>query len=138
MRSVLVDSCVLLDILTEDPKWFSWSAKQLAEAANHGVLVINPVIFSEVSITFETIEAMDELFSPDSFEYRPISKEMAFLAGKCFVDYRKRRGAKSNPLPDFFIGAHAAIEQLPLITRDAKRFGTYFPTVELITPQTTK
>ena len=135
MRPVMVDSCVLLDILTEDPKWFSWSAGQLAKAASNGILVVNPIIFSEVSITFDSIEAMDELFSPDCFDYRPISKEAAFLAGKYFLNYRKRRGTKTLPLPDFFIGAQAAIEKLPLLTRDAKRFKTYFPTVELITPQ---
>ncbi len=135
MHDVMVDSCVLLDILTEDPKWFSWSSAQLAHAANRGMLVVNPVIFSEVSISFDSIEAMDTLFSPECFEYRPISQDAAFLAGKCFLHYRKRRGTKTLPLPDFFIGAQAAIEQLPLITRDTKRFRTYFPTVELICPE---
>ncbi len=130
----LVDSCVLLDVITEDPRWFTWSADQLSAAANRGRIAINPVIYAEVSIRFETIEALDEVLSPDTFAFRPFSREIAFLAGKCFLQYRSRGGAKTTPLPDFFIGAHAAIERLPLVTRDTGRFETYFPTVELVAP----
>ena len=124
----MVDSCVLLDVLTEDPKWFSWSSEQITQAAENGFIIINPVIYSEISISFERIENIEAIFSDDVFVYRPISKEAAFLAGKCFLKYRQSGGNKSLPLPDFFIGAHASIESLPLITRDVKRFQTYYPT----------
>ena len=135
MDATLIDSCVLLDLITEDPKWADWSASQISAAANRGILVINPVIYSEVSVGFDTIERMEEIFTPDQFELREISREAAFLAGKCFLQYRKRGGKKTLPLPDFFIGAQAAVENLPLITRDSNRFKTYFPTVKLICPK---
>lgn len=130
----MVDSCVLLDVLTEDPKWFSWSSEQIAQAAENGFIIINPVIYSEISISFERIEDIESIFSDDVFVYRPIPKEAAFLAGKCFLKYRRSGGNKSLPLPDFFIGAHASIEGLPLITRDVKRFQTYYSTLKLIHP----
>ena len=134
MKAVMVDSCVLLDVLTEDPKWCSWSAEQIAQAAENGFIIINPVIYSEISISFERIEDIESIFTDDVFVYRSIPKEAAFLAGKCFLKYRRSGGNKSLPLPDFFIGAHASIEGLPLITRDVKRFRNYYPALELICP----
>lgn len=132
--AVLVDSCVLLDVFTEDPQWFAWSSASLAEHADRGMLVVNAVIYAEVSIRFARIEELESVLTPDVFEFRPISREAAFLAGKCFLRYRRRGGPKTLPLPDFFIGAHAAVEKLPLLTRDVDRLKTYFPTLSLICP----
>jgi len=132
--AVMVDSCVFLDIFTHDHHWFDWSAKVLADAADAGTIVLNPVIYAEISIRFTRIEELEALLPPDIFEVRPIPREAAFLAGKCFLNYRRRGGRKSLPLPDFFIGAHAAVEQLSLITRDAHRFQEYFPGLRLISP----
>ncbi len=132
--AVLVDSCVLLDVFTEDAEWFAWSSSALARQADEGTLVINPVVYAEVSIRFARIEELESALTPDVFEYRPIPREAAFLAGKAFLRYRRRGGAKKVPLPDFLIGAHAAVEQLALLTRDCGRFRTYFPTVALICP----
>jgi predicted nucleic acid-binding protein len=134
--AALVDSCVLLDVLTEDPKWFAWSSDALSQQAETGSLVVNPVIYAEVSVRFQRIEELESVLTRDVFEYRPIPREAAFLAGKCFLRYRRRGGARTMPLPDFLIGAHAAVERLPLLTRDPSRFRTYFPTVALISPAT--
>lgn len=134
MKSFMVDSCVLLDVLTEDANWFDWSSAALAEAADQGLLIINPIIYAEVSIGFERIEDLEEVLPTEYVQSRPIPPEAAFLAGKCFVKYRRRGGLRSAPLPDFFIGSHAAVEQLSLITRDATRFHSYFPQLELIQP----
>ena len=131
----LVDSNVLLDILTEDPIWEEWSADALADAAEAGPLYINPIVYSEVSIRFTTIEALDEALPPADYRREPLPWPAAFLAGKAFVDYRRNKGTKSTTLPDFFIGAHAAIAGLSLLTRDVGRYRTYFPTVALITPE---
>lgn len=133
--AVMVDSCVLLDVITDEPRWSEWSSFALAQQANRGTLVINPVIYSEVSVRFERIEQLEPFLTPDIFEYRPIPREAAFLAGKCFLRYRRRGGEKTLPLPDFLIGAHAAVEKLPLVTRDAQRFRTYFPGLSLICPE---
>jgi len=133
--AVMVDSCVFLDIFSRDKHWFDWSAKALADAADEGAIVLNPVIYAEISIRFERIEELEALLPADIFECRSVPREAAFLAGKCFLHYRRRGGRKSLPLPDFFIGAHAAVAKLPLITRDTNRFRDYFPTVELICPQ---
>jgi predicted nucleic acid-binding protein len=130
----MVDTCVLLDVVTEDTEWFSWSSEALRRATDGGVLVINPVIYSELSVGFERIEEIELLLNPQVFDYRPIPREAAFLAGKSFLEYRRRGGEKNVPLPDFFIGAHAAVESLPLVTRDANRFRTYFPRLPLISP----
>jgi hypothetical protein len=121
-------------VATEDARWYDWSAKALADAAERQTLVINAVIFSELSVGFQRIETMQSILDPQVFEYRPIPPQAAFLAGKAFARYRRRRGSKVLPLPDFFIGAHAGIEQLPLITRDPKRFRTYFPKLQIISP----
>ena len=135
MRPVLVDSNVVLDVVTEDPHWRDWSTDALAACADQAELVINPLIYAEVSIGFEKIEELEEVLPSDYFRREPLPWEAAFLAGKCFVKYRRMKGTRQTPLPDFYIGAHAAIRGYRLLTRDARRFGTYFPTVELLTPE---
>jgi predicted nucleic acid-binding protein len=131
---VVVDSNVLLDIATDDERWAKWSSKALAETANHSILVINPIIYAEVSIGFERIEDLDAALPPDLYVREPLPWDAAFLAGKAFLAYRRRGGARATPLPDFYIGAHAAIAGYALLTRDAGRYRTYFPTLELIAP----
>ena len=130
----LVDSNVLLDILTEDPRWSAWSAATLAEHADREVLAINPIIYAEVSIGFERIEALDEALPPSTFHRLALPWEAAFLAGKCFLAYRKRGGVRAAPLPDFYVGAHASVSGMTLLTRDAARYRTYFPKLQLIAP----
>ena len=132
-RGVLVDSNVLLDVISSDPVWASWSASALAEAAEYAALVINPIVYAEVSIAFSKIEALDTALPANLYQREPLPWEAGFLAGKCFLRYRRLGGARSSPLPDFDIGAHAAIRRLALLTRDAARYRTYFPTVELLT-----
>ena len=133
-NGTLVDSNVLLDILTEDPRWLGWSSDVLAEAAEVGPLYINPIIFSEVSIRFTTVEALDDALPSRDYRREPLPWAAAFLAGKVFLAYRRNRGTKSSTLPDFFVGAHAAVGDLDLLTRDVGRYRTYFPTVRLIAP----
>jgi hypothetical protein len=130
----LVDANVLLDLLTEDPAWLTWSEDALAEAADAGPLWINPLVYAEVSVRFTAIEDLEDALPPDQFRRAPLPWEAAFLAGKAFVAYRRRGGTKGAVLPDFYIGAHAAVTGLSLLTRDAARFRTYFPTVRLTAP----
>ncbi|MDO9079180.1 MAG: type II toxin-antitoxin system VapC family toxin [Desulfuromonadales bacterium] len=132
--NVLVDSNVLLDILEEDVNWYEWSSTQLQKAADRSALVINPIIYAEVSVGFERIEELEEALPLDFFQRKALPWEAAFLAGKCFMRYRQLGGSKRSPLPDFFIGAHAAVAGLTLLTRDAARYRTYFPSLKLITP----
>ena len=131
---ILIDSNILLDVFTEDPQWFAWSSQKLAEYAETAVLCINPVIYAEVSIRFQRIEDLEDVLPRDSFRREPLPYEAAFLAGKCFLQYRKRGGSKQSPLPDFLIGAHAAVMGWPLLTRDARRYASYFPKLSLVTP----
>jgi len=135
--TTLVDSNVLLDIATEDLVWYAWSADALANAANEGPLVINAIIYAEVSIGFSAIEELDDALPPDVFEREQLPFEAGFLAGKAFLAYRRRGGARPVPLPDFYIGAHAAINSHRVLTRDAQRYRAYFPTVQLLTPART-
>jgi hypothetical protein len=135
MADILVDSNVLLDVLTVDAFWFDWSSTALVQFAEANVFVINPVIYAEVSVRFETIEELEDALSQTSLERRPIPWSAAFLAGKCFQRYRRRGGLRRSPLPDFFIGAHAAVEGLALLTRDAARYRTYFPRLRLLAPE---
>lgn len=135
MTAVLVDSCVILDIVTEDKKWFSWSSHTLQAQAHQHLLLINPIIYGEVSISFQKIEELEYAIPPHLFKRIPLPWEAAFLAGKVFLNYRRSGGERSTPLPDFFIGAHAAIENLLLLTRDTKRFKHYFPTLNIIAPE---
>ena len=134
MSAALVDSNVLLDIMTEDPQWFSWSASALASAAETMRLVINPIIYAEVSIRYSRIEDLNDALPQTFVEREPLPYEAAFLAGKAFLIYRKHSGVRRSPLPDFFIGAHASIARYSLLTRDAGRYRTYFPKLPLIAP----
>ena len=133
-RGALVDSNVLLDIATNDQAWVEWSARALSEAAEHTTLIINPIIYAEVSIGYTTIEALDAALPATLYEREPLPWEAGFLAGKCFLRYRRRGGSRTSPLPDFYIGAHAAIGHLALLTRDAARYRSYFPTIEILAP----
>ena len=131
---VLVDTNVLLDVLQNDPQWADWSQGQLESASLAGSLAINAVIYSELSMAFERIEELETVLSEASLGLEPIPREALFLAGKAFLNYRRRQGTKQSVLPDFFIGAHAAVGGLTLLTRDVSRYRSYFPTVQLIAP----
>ena len=133
-RGVLVDSNILLDVATNDPTWGDWSGRALAECADHTSLIINPIIYAEVSIGFTSIETLNAALPSASYAREPLPWEAGFLAGKCFLVYRRRGGLRASPLPDFYIGAHAAIEQLALLTRDVARYRTYFPKIEVLGP----
>ena len=133
-HGTLVDSSVLLDIATQDPVWLDWSSNALAKAVRSGPVLINPVVYAEVSIGYDRIEDLDEALPPDVFGREPMPYIAAFLAGKAYRSYRRRFGTKNTPLPDFFIGAHAAVSAFSLLTRNARQFRTYFPTVRLIVP----
>ncbi len=128
----LVDSNVILDILTKDRRWAPWSTRAIESWK--GILVIDPIIYAEVSIGFEKIEDMDKAVSRELFRRDPLPWEAAFLAGKCFLKYRKSGGKKTSPLPDFLIGAHAAVARMALITRDTSRYRTYFPGIQIVSP----
>jgi predicted nucleic acid-binding protein len=135
MTAVLIDANVLLDVITEDKRWLAWSTEALERASERYRLVINPVIYAEVSIRYSRIEALDAALPKTSFDREPIPYEGAFLAGKAFLAYRRRGGTKRSPLPDFFIGAHAAVSGYQLMTRDATRYPGYFPKLPLIAPR---
>jgi len=134
VTGTLVDSNVILDVLTDDAGWGDWSAAMLAEAARSGPLAINPIICAEVSVGFERIEDLDEALPESYYRRLPLPFEVAFLTGQCFLKYRKRGGTRPTPMPDFYIGAHAALANLTLLTRDAKRYRAYFPTLRIIAP----
>ena len=131
----LVDSNVLLDVMTEDPRWFSWSADAIERAADTARLVINPVIYAEVSVRYQRIEDLDTALPRTMLEREAIPYEAAFLAGKAYLAYRQQGGPKRSPLPDFFIGAHAAICGYTLLTRDVARYRTYFPKLAVVAPE---
>lgn len=131
---LLVDTNVLVDVLQDDPQWADWSIGQLRAQANMHQLVINPVIYAEISLSFSTLESLDRAVSTLALELREISRPALFLAARAYAQYRNRGGSKLQVLPDFFIGAQAAVEGWPLLTRDASRFRTYFPTLEVIAP----
>jgi hypothetical protein len=134
MAATLVDSNVILDVLTEDATWYPWSSSAIERCANEGPLHINPIIYAEVSIGFATIEEVEEVLPGEFFVRLSIPTEAAFLAGKAFLLYRKGRGPRTSTLPDFFIGAHAAVAGLRLLTRDSRRYRTYFPSVDILAP----
>ena len=133
-NGTLVDSNVLLDVLTEDATWLDWSLEALASAAEAGPLFINPIIYGEVSIRFSRVEDLDAALPPQDYRRLALPWAAAFLAGKAFASYRRNGGTPSSTLPDFLIGAHAAAQELTLLTRAVARYRTYFPTVELTTP----
>jgi predicted nucleic acid-binding protein len=132
--ATLVDTNVLLDVLTEDPMWLGWSSTALTEAAEVGPLWINPIIYAEVSVRFARIEDVEAVLPPQDYRRAQLPWEAAFLAGKAFIQYRRSGGTKTSTLPDFYIGAHAAVADVVLLTRDSGRYRTYFPTVQLVTP----
>jgi predicted nucleic acid-binding protein len=129
--AVIVDTNILLDIYTQDPAWEKRSAAAIASAADVAALVINPVIYAELSVGIEKIEELDQFLGTD-FRRDPLPWEAAFVAGKAFLAYRRRGGLKTAPLPDFYIGAHAAVQGMDILTRDPKRYAAYFPTVKII------
>ncbi len=130
----MVDTNVLLDVLKDDPQWAEWSITALRAQAKVHRLVINPVIYAELSVSFATLEALDAVVARLQLDVVPLTRPALFVAGKAFLQYRRRGGTKTQVLPDFFIGAQAAVNAWPLLKRDAARFGNYFPTVELLTP----
>lgn len=130
-----MDTNVILDVVEDDAKWAQWSLARLETAALNQALLINAVIYAELSIAFRRIEELEAMLARGGFRIEAIPREALFLAGKVFLQYRRRGGAKSGVLPDFFIGAHAAVARIPLLTRDAARYRSYFPTVELIAPE---
>lgn len=134
MADCLVDSNVLLDLISEDEKWLDWSQAMLADAARDGRLLLNPIVYAEVSVGYIRMEEFEQALPPTFIERRPLPWEAAFLAGKCFERYRRVGGTRTAPLPDFFIGAHAAVEHLTLLTRDPRRFRAYFPKLRIISP----
>lgn len=132
---MLVDTNVLVDVVENDPEWADWSIAQLQAQSKVHRLVINPVIYSEMSLTFSTVEALDKVLDGMELRMLEIPKPALFLAGKAFVKYRRSGGVKNNVLGDFFIGAHAAVSGLPVLTRDARRYRNYFPGVRLVAPE---
>ena len=135
MRGIIVDSNIILDVFLDDPNWAEWSESKLEKLSSITKLFINPVVYSEVSVGFKRIEELESALNRAGFQMLEIPKEALFLAGKVFLKYRKNRDTKRSPLPDFYIGAQAAILEMDLITRDEFRYRTYFPTVKLISPR---
>lgn len=131
---ILIDTNVLLDLVTDNSQWADWSIQQMEAAALRGPLLINDVIYAELSVRYEQIELLDTFLEEAGIEMVTIPRSALFLAGKVFTQYRRSGGLRSGVLPDFFIGAHAAVLQLPLLTRDKGRYRTYFPSVELVLP----
>ena len=134
MNGVLIDSCVILDLLTNDPKWANWSESILEQYSQTNTLYINSIIYTEVSMGFEKIEELEDAISQLGVKVIEMPRETLFLTGKAFLKYRKNKGTKNSPLPDFFIGAHATVSKFHLITRDLAKYKTYFPQVKLIHP----
>ena len=136
--ATLVDSCVLLDVITGDQRWADWSAHHIAMALDTGRVVINPLIFAEVSVGYATVEEMERLLPPTDYEREPLPYVAAFAAGKAFIRYRRDGGQKRSPLPDFYIGAHAAVTGYRLLTRDTLRYRRHFPGLSIIAPTTAR
>ncbi|GAA3375356.1 type II toxin-antitoxin system VapC family toxin [Streptomyces sannanensis] len=134
MTRTLVDSSVLLDMLHDDPKWAEWSVERIADAIDGDGIVVNPLVYAEVSIQYARIEDMDAALPPEDFQREGLPWEAGFLAGKAFLKHRKVGGQKTAPLPDFYIGAHAAVKGYKLLTRNKKDFRSYFPTLDIIAP----
>jgi predicted nucleic acid-binding protein len=132
--ATLVDSCVILDVATGDPRWADWSADRIAEALDAGRVVINPLIYAEVSVGYSSVEELDDLLPASDYQREPLPYRAGFAAGKAYLRYRRSGGGKLSPMPDFYIGAHAAVAGYRLLTRDASRYQTYFPKLELIVP----
>ncbi len=133
-----VDTNILLDLVTNDPSFSAWSLAQLETASLVGPVIINDVVYAELSVRYASKERLDAFISAANLRHDPVPTESLFLAGKVFQEYRKAGGTRTSVLPDFFIGAHAAVLKVPLITRDVGRYRTYFPTVELVAPEQSK
>ena len=131
---LLVDTNVLVDVLQNDSQWADWAIAQMRAQARLHALFINPVIYAEMSLSFSTLEALDDVVLTMALELHQIPRPALFVAAKACAQYRRRGGSKGQVLPDFFIGAHAAVEGWPLLTRDASRFRTYFPTLDVLAP----
>ena len=131
---ILVDSNVIIDVLTRDPSWNAWSEAALSDAADRDDVAINPIIYAEVASGFATMSDLDRYLGAEMFRRLALPYEAGFVAGRAFVEYRRRGGVRTSPLPDFYIGAHAAVSGFSLLTRDARRYGSYFPKVRLISP----
>lgn len=136
MIDTLIDTNVLLDIGKEDAHWLEWSRRNLAEAASSGALVVNQVVYAELAAGYPTIEALDMALRVDRFRRENVPWDAAYAAGLAFLAYRRRGGTRTSPLPDFFIGAHAAVRGYSLLTRDRGYYRTYFPTLRVISPDT--
>jgi len=134
MKGVLVDSNIILDVFLNDPIWADWSEDILEEYILHTTLYINSIVYSEISISFELIEDLETAITKAEFQMLEIPREALFLAGKVYLKYKRRKGLKRTPMPDFYIGAQASVLNLDLITRDVSRYRSYFPTIKLITP----
>jgi predicted nucleic acid-binding protein len=134
MSGSLIDANVLLDIATTDANWMAWSQDQVRAAAGRGAVFINPIIYAELAPAFATKEQLDHWLDPDLFQRAALPYDAGWLAARAFLEYRKSGGARTSPLPDFYIGAHAEVERLTLVSRDAARYRTYFPSVVLISP----
>jgi predicted nucleic acid-binding protein len=132
---ILVDTNVILDVVEDDPVWADWSQQRLDHAALDGPLIINPVIYAELSIAFNRIEELESLLARGGFGVEPLPREALFLAGKAFLRYRRQKGTQRGVLPDFFIGAHGAVLGVPLLTRDVGKYARYFPNLVLIAPE---
>mgnify|MGYP003484912031 CR=1 FL=1 len=134
MKDTLVDSSVLFDILLTDKMWFEWSATALESVAEESALIVNPIIFAELSASFLKLEDLEEVLPLDLYKREPLPYKAAFLAGRAFVKYKRRGGSKTSPMPDFYIGAHAAVAGYTLLTRDPLRYRHYFPTLKVVAP----
>ncbi|MHB1273876.1 MAG: type II toxin-antitoxin system VapC family toxin [Rhodanobacter sp.] len=132
---ILVDTCVLLDVVQADARWADWSQEQMERAAERGGMLINPIIHAEFSVWYDDLQRLDRVLADFGVAFEELPRAALFLAGKAFRQYRARRGTRAGVLPDFFIGAHAAVSEMPLLTRDTARVRTYFPTVALLAPQ---
>lgn len=134
MKDVLVDSSVLIDVLLRDKNWFEWSSSALAAAGDEAAVVINPVIYAEVSIRYRSMDDLNKVIPPSLCRRDDLPYAAAFIAGRAFVKYRRQGGSRTSPMPDFYIGAHADVAGFRILTRDTRRFKRYFPSVELIAP----
>ncbi len=135
MNGILVDSCVLLDLFTDDPHWADWSESILEQYSQRNTLYINSIVYTEISIGFTQIEELEQAISELGIKVLELPREALFLTGKVFLKYRRNKGTKTSALPDFFIGAHASVSKLDLITRDLSKYKTYYPQVKLIHPE---
>ncbi len=131
---ILVDSNVIIDVLTKDPLWRAWSESALSDAADRDEVAINAIIYAEIASGFATMQDLDRHLGAEAFRRLALPYEAGFVAGRAFVEYRRRGGVRTSPLPDFYIGAHAAVSGFSLLTRDARRYASYFPKVPLISP----